>query len=451
MAKIVPFRGLYFNQRKVSDLSRVIAPPYDAMTAKLQDLFCGRSPYNVAHLVRRNQADAEEEVPGRYGRAARQFQEWQKNHLLLREKKSVLYLCEQAYEGQEGEEAVRCGFMALARLEDFASGVVKPHEATVTEATADRFHLIKACSANFNPVISLYSDPCSVLNGLSRDIRQEPADIAATDDEGVETRIWKVADPSMIAKIQALLHDKPLFIADGHHRYETALAYRDFMRAKYPDYTGKEVFNYVMMFFANMEQPGIRIDPIHRGVTLPGSFDFDAFLDRLHSFFTVEVRQFDSGSEADRRRILAELADRGQKERVLALFAGDDRIFFLTLVDESVMEEFFASGTSRALRCLDVSILHKLVLQRLLGLSGEGGEKDSKIHFVTEAKTCFDGVKEGDFSLAFLLNPANLKEVREIANAGEKMPRMSTLFYPKIMSGLVINPIIDRETVDGQA
>jgi len=448
MAKIAPFRGLYFNPRKVSDLSRVIAPPYDAMPPELEDVFCSRSPYNIARLVRGNPSDSEEERSSPYGHAARQFQKWQKDRVLLREQKSVLYLCEQTYETKEGETEVRCGFMALARLEDFSSGVVKPHEVTVSEAKADRFHLIKACSAHFNPVISLYSDPCSVLGGLSRNIRQEPADIAVTDDEGVATNIWKVSDPSMIGKIQALLHDKPLFIADGHHRYETALAYRDFMREKYPDFIGREVFNYVMMFFANMEQPGVRIDPIHRGVTLPGSFDRKAFLERLKSFFTVEVRNFDSRSESDRRRILTELSERGQSESVLALFAGEDRIFFLTLIDDSVMEDLFAQGTSGALRCLDVSILHKLVLQRLLGVPEEGGEKDSRIHFVTRPGKCFDGVNEGDFSLAFLLNPANLKEVREIANAGEKMPRMSTLFYPRIMSGLVINPIIDREAVD---
>ncbi len=272
--------------------------------------------------------------------------------------------------------------------------------------------------------------------------------MSVTDDEGVSTRLWKVSDPSMVGKVQSLLHNKPLFIADGHHRYETALAYRDFMREKYPDYVGKEVFNYVMMFFANMEDPSVRIDPIHRCLKLPASFDLDAFLTRLKAYFTIEARGFDPASEDDRRRILSELTDRGKSGHVMVLAAGDAQLYFLTLGDESVTEGLFPKGASRALRCLDVSILHKLVLHRVLGLPAEGGGEGADVRFVTDADDCFSGVAKGDYTLAFLMNPADLKDVRDIANAGEKMPRKSTLFYPKLLCGLVINPIVGRETVD---
>lgn len=447
MAKIVPFRGLYFNPEKITDLSRVVTPPYDAMTPEVQERYSRRSPFNVANLIRRHDAQGEEGQYSRYGRAAREFEKWRNEKVLLREEQHVLYLCEQQYEAENGTTAVRHGFLALARIEDFASGVVKPHEATASEAKADRFHLIKACSANFSPVFSLYSDPCSVLEALTSPVLQQPPQMAVTDDDGVATRVWRIADPAVIGKIQALLHGKSLFIADGHHRYETALAYRDFMREMYPDYIGREVFNYVMMFFTNIEDPGVRIDPVHRCVKLPGSFDIDDFLQRLKPYFTIEGRSFDPGDEDERRRVLSELAARGREEHVLALFAGDGRLFFLTLVDESVTEDLFSEGTSRTLRCLDVSILHKLVLQRLLGFEDDGDWGGSRVRFVTSAAQCFDGVSAGDYTLAFLVNPVELKDVRDIANAGEKMPRKSTFFYPKLLSGLVINPIEGRETV----
>jgi uncharacterized protein (DUF1015 family) len=287
------------------------------------------------------------------------------------------------------------------------------------------------------------------MESLTRKPKERAPDLEVVDDEGIRHRLWQVTDPGIIEKAHDLLDNKPLFIADGHHRYETALAYRNFMREKHPDYTGKELFNYVLMYFGNMEDKGMQIFPTHRMVFNLAGFQLEPLLSALEDYFHIEAQELDPRDPAARRRVLETLKEKGMKNRCLAMLAGQGRLFYLTLRDASTMNAFFDEKSPKVFRTLDVSILHRLILEKLLHISPEAQEQQTQIKYVRDFDEPFEKVEKGEFQLAFLMNPTRMNEVRDVANAGEKMPYKSTFFYPKLLSGLVINKIAEGEMVEG--
>ncbi|PLX85717.1 MAG: DUF1015 domain-containing protein [Desulfuromonas sp.] len=449
MAKIVPFRGVRYNPDSVKDLSKVMAPPYDVISPELQDDLYARHPANVVRLILGKTSEEDGEADNRYTRAAADFEKWQEDGALMRDAEPSVYLYDQEYPIEDGTVVVRKGFMALTRIEDFSSGVVKPHEKTLSGPKTDRLNLTKACGANFSPIFSLYSDPCCALESLTRKDREQSPALEVSDDDGVKHRLWRVTDPASIEKAQELLSSKPLFIADGHHRYETALNFRNLMREKHPGYTGKELFNYVLMYFANMEDQGMLIFPTHRMIFNLEAFHLKSLLEALGEHFLIDRRQIDSTDPAARAQAREELKERGRDKHVMGLFAGDETLYFLTLKDEAVMDSFFDPSSPKVLRTLDVSILHKLILEGLLDITPEAQEKQVNLKYVKNFDDPFDLVQCGEFQLAFLMNSTRMSEVRDVANAGEKMPQKSTYFYPKLLTGLVINKIAASETVEG--
>jgi uncharacterized protein (DUF1015 family) len=438
MAKIVPFRGLRYHPERVGDLAQVMAPPYDVISPALQDELHARHANNIVRLIlgRTSATDTTEE--NRYTRAAALLRQWRLDGILSRDAEPSIYLYDQEYADEDGRTLTRHGIIALARIEEFSTGLVKPHEKTLSDPKADRLALLKACQANLSPVFSLYSDPCRVLEVLAKKEKDRSPEIAVRDDDGVWHRCWRCAEPSLIGKAQALLDNKPLVLADGHHRYEAAIAYRDYMRELHPDYTGKELFNYVLMCFSNMEDQGMRIFPAHRVVRGLVDFERAAFLGRVAEFFNIESKPFEADDVEQRRALRRHLAELDAEHHALALFAGDGRIHYLTLKDEGVMDDFFDGKTPKVLRTLDVSILHLLLLERILGIAPEDS---GQLQYVRGIDEPLRMVETNEAQLAFLLNPTRMAEVRDVANAGGKMPQKSTYFYPKILSGLVINKI----------
>ncbi len=447
MAKIVPFRGLRYNPDQIRDLATVMAPPYDLISPALQNELYARHPYNVVRLTLGKTGEQDDDSNNRYSRAAADFAQWQQDRILVRDSAPSIYLYDQEFCLEKGETVVRKGVVALSRLEEFSSGVVKPHEKTLAEPKADRFRLIKACSANLSPIFSLYSDPCCVLDSLTKKLKERDPDLEVTDDEKVIHRLWQISDPDIIDKAQDLLASKPLFIADGHHRYETALNYRNYMRERHPEFSGKELFNYVLMYFANMEDQGMLIFPTHRLVYGLKDFDLPALLEVLDEYFEVEAREMDLSDIAVRCEARSLLQEKGAHGHTLALYAGGRTLYYLTLRDPQTMDRFFDDKASKALRTLDVSILHRLIFEKLLGIDPEAQEKQTNLKYVKNFDEPFESVVSGEFQAAFLMNPPRMSEVRDVANAGEKMPQKSTYFYPKLLTGLVINPIEEDETI----
>ncbi len=364
----------------------------------------------------------------------------------MRDAEPSIYLYDQKYPLEDGDMVVRKGFIALTRLEDFSSGMVKPHEKTLAGPKADRLLLTKACGANFSPIFSLYSDPCCVLESLTRKEKEHAPEIEAADDDGVLHRLWRVTEPSIIKRAQELLDNKPLFIADGHHRYETAMNYRDFMREKTPGFTGKEPFNYVLMYFANMEDQGLMIFPTHRVVFDLPNLHLPSFLEKVQQYFTVDQEACDPSDAASRLRIRDRLREKGKQQHTLGLYAGGETVYVLGLRDEKSMDRFFEAKAPKALRTLDVSILHRLILEDILGITAEAQEQQTHLRYVKNFEEPFSLVRNGEAQLSFLMNATRISEVRDVANSGEKMPQKSTYFYPKLLTGLVINKIVDGET-----
>jgi len=447
MAKLVPFRGLRYNLSRFADPSAVMAPPYDVISPAQQESLYRRDPFNVVRLILGNVHDSDSESDNRYTRAAADFRNWQEEGALVRDPEASIYLYDQEYTLEAGDKVLRRGFIALTRLEEFTSGVVKPHEKTLSAQKADRFNLIKACSAHLSPIFSLYADPCCVIEALSRRERERHPDTEAVDEDGVRHRLWRVADSMIIRKAQDLLDNKPLFLADGHHRYEAAIAFRNYLREKHPKFTGKESFNYVMMYFANMENQEGLILPTHRLVGNLPEFRLESLLAELAHWFEIEKQAFDPVDPEARKTVRRTLQEKGRVRRTLAMFAGGDSIFYLSLRDEKVMDRFFDSKTPKALRTLDVSILHQLILERVFGIPTEAQEQNAHLKYVRNPDEPFAQVVAGQAQAAFLLNATRLSEVRDVANAGEKMPQKSTFFYPKLLTGLVFSKIDEDEKV----
>lgn len=447
MAKIAPFRGLRYNLERIGDASLVVSPPYDSISPALQQALYARSPFNVVRLVLGAERSQDDEHDNRYTRAAADFARWQEAGILQREERPSLYLYDQEFVDDCGQRVVRQGFMALVRLEDFFSGVIKPHEQTLPQICQDRLQLIRACQGNLSPIFSVYSDPCGVIEVLAKREKLVPPTVAVTDDDGVQHRVWGVSEPGLLKKAHDLLDSKTLFLADGHHRYEAALAYRDAMRAQHPGYTGKEQFNYVLMYFTNMETQGMLIRPTHRLIGQLQGFQTETFLIRLRHYFEVESASFALTTQEGRFAARDALARRGQQRHTLGFYFGGSEMHFLSLRDDQVMDQYFEAKAPKVLRLLDVSVLHRLVLEDLLNLT-PGGETGD-VNYVRSLEEAFAEVQSGRFQLAVLMNPTCMKDVRDVANAGEKMPQKSSYFDPKLLSGLVFQKIVLDETIAG--
>lgn len=445
MAKIAPFRGLRYNLERVGDPSQVVSPPYDSISPSLQQELYARSPFNVIRLVLGEEFPGDDEGNNRYTRAAADFALWQQQGVLQREEQPSLYLYDQEFINDAGQREVRQGFMALVRLEDFCSGVIKPHEQTLPAVRQDRLQLIQACQGNLSPIFSVYSDPCGVLEVLAKREKTNPPAVNVSDDDGVQHRVWAVSDPGLLKKAHDLLDSKTLFLADGHHRYEAALAYRDAMRAQYPAYTGKEQFNYVLMYFTNMETQGMLIRPTHRLVAGLPLFRPETFLSRLRHYFEVETVSFPLQTAAGRLAARETLAQRGAQRHTLGFYLGGDELLYLSLRDEQVMDQFFDPKAPKVLRLLDVSVLHRLVLEDLLQITP--GSDAGQVSYVRSLDEAFAEVQGGGAQFAVLMNPTCMKDVRDVANAGEKMPQKSSYFDPKLLSGLVFQKILLEETI----
>jgi len=252
MAVVRPFRGFLYNQNKIEDFELVVAPPYDVITPEQQSSYYEKHPCNIIRLILGKEEPSDDEMNNKYTRAARYLSTWQKDTTLVRSEKPSIYFYRQDYLLPTGEVRQRKGFMCLFRLEEFSSGVIKPHERTLSKPKADRLNLTLATRANFNPVFSLYSDPELTVEKFIDSVATDPAYLDVRDENGVRHQLWVVGSPDILESVQKVMENKSLLIADGHHRYETALNYRKLMREKHAGATGEEAFNYTMMYFTNM-------------------------------------------------------------------------------------------------------------------------------------------------------------------------------------------------------
>ena len=432
MAQIFPFRGLTYNPGKTDDFSQVVAPPYDVISPEHQAELYDRSPHNIVRLDFCRDADPYETVP-------RRFRQWQEDGTLVPEAAPAIYYLSQEYRLQDGVPRERRGFIALATIEDFGDGAIHGHEATMAEPKEDRLKLMLACDAQFSSILALYTDEKPTLtNALREHVRSRKPGVEAELGEFGTSRLWAVTDPELIGMLQAALSERAVFIADGHHRYEAACAYRNRRMSERPGATGDEGFNRVMMYFANIEEEGVVILPTHRLVRELPDVSVPELEEKLRRHFHVE----DFPRNADgRRQFLETLEHPRQGQRLLgASFKDDPRYLVLRLKDGETMQQL-APEMSAELRGLDVTTLHVLLMEHILGVSTRNAVNTDAVAYTHDAEEALAEVENGGCQAAFILNPPSAGEMIDVSLTGDKMPQKSTYFFPKLVTGLVIHKV----------
>jgi len=434
MTNIQPFRAFRYDTEKVSS-AQVVTQPYDKITPQMQDRYYAASPHNLVRIIlgRRENSDSGENNV--YSRAASHFRDWRQQGILRQDSQPSLYAYSQRFTPPGSNSALeRRGFIALGRIEDYSAGVVYRHEQTLAKPKADRLDLLRATRAHFGQIFMLYEDSGQIESLLATSA--EPA-IAVTDEYNVLHRVWPVSDQRLIHSVQTAMNDKKLIIADGHHRYETALTYRNERRvaaSSPPSQLGTAPYDFVMMTFVNMNSPALVILPTHRVVHSLPSFSEETFRNAARSFFDVE----DVNPSLDAAHSAAMLRESGRAgTSILAVAA--NRAFLLHHPNPNCAAQAF-TGLSLRQQNLDVVQLHKCLLEKVLNLSEESIHNQQNLSYVRDAAEALSQVRGPDAraNIAFLMNPCRMSQVRDVAFAGEVMPQKSTDFYPKLLSGLTI-------------
>ena len=438
MLTLAPFRGLFYNQKKIRDLSKVIAPPYDVISKEEQERLYKRSVYNFVRLDLSQESDS-------YDSAARLLQEWQLQDIFERDEQPALYFMTHRFSLKGGDAKMRAGFFALTELQDFSQGTIRPHEKTLDAPKEDRLKLMLACQAQLSPVFALYDQPRQTINRtLSAHVDGTEPFIALEQDNGDQCRLWRVTDTRVVQRIQQEMQDQSLLIADGHHRYEATLKYRDHMRRQRGEWSGREPFNFIMTYFANMSDDNVVILPTHRLVRGYAHQPFLQLEEALQKYCYLE--QYPKTPEG-RAWFLKALKTSGRKQHVIgASFKRDPRYLILRVKSKRTMQRL-AKDLSQPLRELDVTVLHSLILEHILGMPAEQQVKGETIHYSEDEEAVLQTLEKEEFQAAFILNPPKPEEIRRISNGGETMPQKSTYFYPKLPSGVISNKVDPDEEI----
>jgi uncharacterized protein (DUF1015 family) len=446
MAYIAPFRALRYDPSRVN-VSKAITQPYDKITPEMQDRYYAATPYNVVRIIlgKRTPDQPHDNV---YTRAAGFFSDWRQAGVFVRDPQPSIYSYSQRFTVPGGTAPFeRRGFIALGRIEDYSAGIVFRHEQTLAKPKADRLELLRSTQAHFGQIFMLYNDAGEIESLLNV---EAAADIEVTDEYGVLHRVWKVSEPGLIQAVGAKMAEKKLIIADGHHRYETALAYRNERRvaaevalapgAPRQRFSGTAVldegerggapYDWVMMTFVNMNSPGLVILPTHRVVHSLASFSSASFVSRARNYFNVE--EVDTTVDAARATGLLQRAGR-VGTALLAVTPDRDLLLHTPRANGPLFE-----GVSLRQQSLDVVQLHRVLLQNVIGLSEESIRNQENLAYVRDTAEAIHRVRSDGANVAFLMNPVGISQVRDIAFAGEVLPQKSTDFYPKLLTGLTI-------------
>ena len=435
MAEIKPFRGIFYNQKKVV-LTDVVTPPYDKITPKEWEKFYTASPYNIVRVILGKETEKDTEKNNKYTRAADSFRNWLKKKILIQDERETIYLYTQEYE-INGDKKIRIGFSALAKVEDFDSGVILPHERTFYQYKIDRLNLLRETKVNFSHIFMLYSDPQKRITKFLEDIEKNERFFEEVTMSKVHHRVGRIGDEQLINFIINEMRDKQLLIADGHHRYETSLSYRKEMRDKIK--TDKPMdFDYLLMTFFNMDDENLTILPTHRLVRNIDNLNEAELLKKLSQFFKVEKVQIENYAFEE---LIEKIKPIRPNTSSFGLYLGRRKFYIIRMQDKTVIPESVRNSVGQSVLNLDVSILHNLILEKLLNMSKAVQNRGRSIKYYGTIEEGIKLVDNGDFQLAFFLNPAKIEQVREVARICEVMPQKSTDFYPKLLTGLVMRKL----------
>ena len=434
MPNIQPFQGLRYNLAQVGDLSDVVAPPYDVISPEYQDELYAKHPNNVVRLILNKMNPDDDEANNRYTRAARTLKDWKAEGVLQRDDQPALYVYHQIFT-VGGKEYCRKGFMCGCEATPFGEGMIFPHEITMSGPKLDRLMLTTACKTNFSQIFGLYPDAENEAQNILEDAVRGEAPLEATDKDGVINRMWIVDDPDVVSKVVALMGPKPIFIADGHHRYETACNYRKQIREQ-GELTLEHPANYVLMVCIAMEDPGLIVMPTHRLFKNVPAFSQEELISKVGDCFRVSTV---GEGYRTAHRAWAEI-EMLEDQGTMALYTAKDGKWNLLQLTEAGREKMaeVAKEHQPEWQELGVAILHSLVIDTLLGLKGH--EKPKYVHEVEEVVETLKSEPE-TYPLAALVMPATVQQIQDLSMVRERMPAKSTYFYPKLISGFVFKPL----------
>jgi len=435
MAKVYPFRGLRYALSRIP-ITKVVTQPYDKISKEMQERYYALHPNNIIRVVLGNTTADEGPSNDVYTRAATILKEWRRSGIVERTGLPSFFVYFQHFNAPGTDEVYeRKGFIGLAKLEDYADKVVFPHERTLSGPKQDRLELLRHTRTHFEQIFMLYEDAQQNIDRVLDKAALSEPDMQVEDEYGVLHRVWSISDPATIKFIQEQMNDKKLIIADGHHRYETALAYRDEMRAAAGKVNPEAPFEQLTMTFFNMDAPGLTILPTHRVVSNLVDFDADRFFGRASEFFDI------TSASADIRLLRSQLQKMGETQVTIGVATDSGRRFeFLSLKPSLNLAEVMPDLSEKQRR-LDVVVLHRLLLGECLGISEDAVKRESHIKYVREMEAAVNAVKTDAAQVCFLLNPTGLRQMRDIAYEGNVMPQKSTDFYPKVLSGLIMYPL----------
>lgn len=435
MAIIKPFRGLRYNQDTIKDISLVVTPPYDVISPQDQERYYQMHPNNIIRLDFGKDLPRDNEEVNKYTRAAEFFQSWRKNGILRQEEAPVIYIYDQEFSCGK-RQLVRRGFIALVKLEPFDKGYIYPHEQTLSGPKADRLKLTRSCRANLSSIFALFPDENNVIDTYLSTITITKPEVDFVDNTGVGNKLWAIKEKQDIDKLVSLMKEKPLFIADGHHRYETSLTYQEQMRKDNGKLADDLPLDYVMMVCVSMSNPGLQILPAHRLIRNIKEYSSDQILYSLRESFEVESL----GKDCPVNDCMSKLYQDTRDHTFIMYIGQEDNFYKLWLRREESLDTVFAHDHPEW-RHLDTGILHGMIINKILGINSFDVTMKDYVKYVKDESEAVSLVRSNQYQLAFFLKPTRIQQVREIAMARKVMPPKSTYFYPKLITGIVINTL----------
>jgi len=439
MVKVAPLKGIIYNLDKVN-INDVIAPPYDVISSQDQENLYNKSPYNIVRLILGKINSDDTETNNRYTRAAEDLKNWLEQRALIPSPAPCIYYYVQNYTTTKGEKISRKGFIAKNQIEEYEQGNIMPHEFTMGGPKADRLCLMKTCKANFSQIFFAYSDPEGALDKAVK-LPETPI-FDVTDDQGIQNILYAIEDTAVIKNMTEVMKDKKVLIADGHHRYETSIAYRNFRREEDPNWTEENNFNYVMAYYTNLDDENLKVYPTHRIVKR--EIDKQALLVDLKKYFNTVEYIFDNTTREDVKEKFVTDIEEIAKSKIAfgACFKNENKYILFRLREKEAIDKILSEkDVPEVLRKLDLSILHKIILSDFLCFSEEDQFNQNGVKYLKKEAEAFEAVENKQAEVIFIMATPSIQLIKEVSSQGYKMPQKSTYFYPKLLSGLVINPL----------
>lgn len=440
MAQVFPFVGTRFNLEKVGDISQLVTPPYDVITPEMQDNYYKAHPQNIVRIDYGKDVPTDTNYENRYTRASNMLEQWRNENILVQDERRTFTAYEQTFALPDGSTRRRRGIFAMVKLEDFGKGSIHAHERTLEGPKCDRYKLMRATESNTSSIFSIYSDPEKTVDSIIDQESKKKPWAEWKDDAGVQHRVWVISGEKACKTIVDCLADKELFIADGHHRYETSLNYRDEMRSQLNRHDGMQPFDFTLMYLSNADDEGMTILPIHRALSreMDDGVDLDEFLAELKQYFKIATFELDLKKEGEGLRLAEHVASLAHGKPTFGMVLNDGRAVVVTLRKGLKLREILERPFHKSIRLLDVTVLHELIIRQTWVGNPEVEFDDHDIHYSHNPENLLDLLRRRKASAVFIVNPPSIEQMMAVARAGKRMPPKSTFFYPKVITGIVL-------------